>query len=271
MRLKSLLHNMEGITKSITKTENGVHFLGNTNDIEFFENDYLKVREKEGRIFSDDLVKKLPYLPNTHALHGEWLFRASTQNRFCNYLASGKKIGSVLDIGCGNGWFTHKLKIALPNARIFGLDINKTELQQAAKLFSGEKVTFLYGNLFQELFVPGSFDIIVLNSAVQYFSDFKRLINSLLELISKDGEIHILDSPFYKTIEHQKEAFNRSHDYFSRMGIEEMINHYHHHTYQSLQDFSFTILSKPRSFQYHLSRIFGIKSSPFPWIRIDRN
>ena len=270
MRLKSLLHTMKGIINSITKTENGVHFLGNTNDMELFENDYLKVREKEGRIFSDDLVKKLPYLPNTHTLHKEWLYRASMQNRFCNYLASRKRTVSLLDIGCGNGWFAHKLKIALPNAQIFGLDVNKTELEQAASLFSGEKVTFLYGDIFQDIFVPGSFDIIVLNSVVQYFQDFKRLINRLLELLSKGGEIHILDSPFYKTIEHQKEAFDRSHDYFSRMGIEEMINHYHHHTFQSLQNFTFTMLYKPKSFQHYLSRVFGIKSSPFPWIRIDR-
>ena len=42
-----------------------------------------------------------------------------------------------------------------------------------------------------------SIDIIIINAAVQYFPDFKRLLEKLLTLIKENGEIHIIDSPFY--------------------------------------------------------------------------
>lgn len=261
---------MGRIIKNISKTEDGIVFLGENKHLETFESDYLKVREKEGRIFSDKGVKKLPLLPKSHPLHKEWLHRADTQIRFCNYLSARKENSSILDLGCGNAWFSAQMKSSLPQAKIFALDVNTMELQQAAKVFSKNQIVFLHGDIFQDIFEAASFDMIVLNSSLQYFPDFKMLMDRLLELLKKDGEIHILDSPFYKTAQNQKEAKNRSCSYFSGMDVKEMIQHYHHHNYDDLKDFSNTILYNPNKTWNSIRQLLGQKISLFPWICITK-
>lgn len=261
---------MGSIIKNISKTEDGIVFLGENKHLETFESDYLKVREKEGRIFSDKGVKKLPRLPKSHPLHKEWLHRADTQIRFCKYLSARKENSSILDLGCGNAWFSAQMKSSLPQANIFALDVNTLELQQAARVFSKNQITFYHGDIFQDIFEAASFDMIVLNSSLQYFSDFKLLMDRLLELLKKDGDIHLLDSPFYKTAQNQKEAKNRSRSYFSGMDVKEMIQHYHHHNFDDLKDFSNTILYNPNKTWNSIRQILGQKISLFPWICITK-
>ncbi len=257
--------------KNIAKKEHGVLYPGDKCGSEIFEENYLDVRKKEGRLLSDEFVRMLPHLPESHPLHKEWLHRAATLNRFYTYLSSLKKASTVLDLGCGNGWFCVKLKSVIPQANLYGLDVNKAELIQAAKLFSNDQIVFLHGDIFEDIFETGSFDIIILNSSIQYFPDVKILLNRLLELLSNNGEIHILDSPFYSSGKQQKEAKIRSHDYFTSMGVEGMTEYYHHHTYNSLRDFSFRILYNPKSIRNSLIKISGKKINPFPWIRVTKS
>ena len=257
--------------KNIAKTENGIVFLGENIHLKSFEEDYLNVREKEGRIFSDELVKMLPRLPKAHPLHKEWLHRTDTQIRFCKYLSSKKGTLLILDLGCGNGWFSMKMKSTSPKANIFSLDVNTLELQQAAKVFPENQIAFLHGDIFQDIFKPASFEMIVLNSSLQYFPDFKLLMDRLFELLKNNGEIHLLDSPFYETVQNKKEARNRSRSYFSDMEVKQMIQHYHHHTFEDLQDFSYSTLYNPNKIWNSLIRTLGQRVSIFPWIRITKS
>jgi len=182
--------------RNITKTENGIIFLGEQDDSNVFEKDYLNIRNKEGRIFSDEHVSMLPNLPEEHPLHNEWKLRADTLDKFIRYLKSQKGIIKVLDLGCGNGWFSSGLKLAFPELQIYALEVNTAELEQAARLFPDDQITFVHGDIFENIFEPHTFDLIIINSVLQYFPDVKQLINRLLELTSTIGEVHILDSPF---------------------------------------------------------------------------
>ena len=254
--------------KNIIRTEDDIHFLSKYDDPDHFEKDYLEVRKKEGRVFSDEIVKMLPLLPGAHPLYKEWRHRAATQKMFCKYLSSSNGFPVILDLGCGNGWFSKKMKSALPGANIFAMEINLHELKQAARVFNEENIKFLYGDIFLDMFIPGSFDIIVLNSSIQYFNDVKRLLNRLLKLLTKQGKIHILDSPIYHTATEQLEAKKRTIKYFVDMRVKNMAKHYYHHTFKSLEGFNFEILYDPKSKSKRLARIFGRKISLFPWIMI---
>lgn len=259
---------MEKIFTKIIKTEKGVHFLSKTNDLDHIEKEYFEVRKKEGRVFSDEMVKMLPHLPQTHTLHNEWLHRAATQKMFCKYLSSRKVCRIILDLGCGSGWFTMLMKSSMPHASIIGLDVNLHELKQAAKAFNYAHIEFIYGDIFNDIFTPESFDVVVLNSSVQYFPHLEKLLNRLLQLLTKHGEIHILDSPIYASKKAQQEAKNRTIKYFSDIGFNNMAKYYHHHTFESFSSFNYQILYDPKSITNVLSRIFGRKISLFPWIRI---
>lgn len=54
------------------------------------------------------------------------------QQRLCEIL---RKIdpATIVDAGCGEGYYTNACKLALPNCEVYGFDVSKFALQQAAK------------------------------------------------------------------------------------------------------------------------------------------
>lgn len=224
-----------------------------------FSSLYLNVRSKETRILSDKEVSLLPYVSKNNPNKTEWLLRQKTRNRFIDYIKTKSDI-SILDVGCGNGWFSNT--ITLNNNEVLGLDINSLELEQAARVFKKEKLAFVYGNLFKinEPFI-NKFDLIVLNASIQYFSDVNELVTKLKTFLKPSGEIHIIDSPFYSKKE-SIEAKKRTEKYYHQLGFPEMADNYFHHTIGSIKDFK--VLYRPKSSLYH--RFFEKKDSPFLWL-----
>lgn len=51
------------------------------------------------------------------------------------------KATAVLDIGCGEGYYTHAFADALPEITTFGLDVSKVAIKAAAKRYP--QVTFV--------------------------------------------------------------------------------------------------------------------------------
>ena len=233
-----------------------------------FEKIYLKVREKEIRIFSDDEVKKLPFASDSNPHKKEWDLRAKSFQRFKEYLKSKKQNLNILDLGCGNCWFCGQLSKFF-NHNFYCVDVNLTELKQGRRVFNSEQMKFIYADIFKAEFPISSIDIIIINAAVQYFPDIKRLMEKLLTLINENGEIHIIDSPFYSETEVDN-ARKRTVDYYSTIGFPEMAKHYHHHNWGELSEFNFSTLYNPHASLNRIKRLFSIKDSLFPWIKITR-
>lgn len=222
-----------------------------------FEVAYLKVRRLEDRVYSDEEVKNLPY---SEKQKEEWKMRAKSAERFRKYLNKKHQNSRLLEIGCGNGWFTNYCAKSVKSA--IGVDINSTELKQAAKLFGNSHTQFYYWDLFTDSPFEDKFDIIVLNAAVQYFENFKKLIDQLKTLLKKDGEIHIIDSPFYQSKEIAA-AKSRTKTYYSQKGVEHMAKQYFHHDVKVLKQF--TLLYKGRKSK--LEKLILGKDSPFSWYK----
>ena len=245
-------------------TEDGVYFI--TPKKMCFSDTYIAVRKKEHRVLNDAEVSKLPSVAPDNPNYKEWELRADTATRFLKYIKSNNNKLSILDIGCGNGWFSNKMA-ALHNTKVLGIDINEYELKQASSVFNNNRVSFAYFDIFSDnnLF-NGKFDIITLNASIQYFENFENLILKLKEFLNKEGEIHILDSPFYKTEEITK-AKSRTLNYFSSIGFPKMADYYFHH---SLKDVSgFDVLFQPKKSVF--TKLLGLKKSPFMWLRLKLN
>ena len=233
-----------------------------------FEETYLKVREKEKRIYTDDEVKTLPFATDKNPHKDEWELREKSFKRFKKYLESKEENLRILDLGCGNGWFCGQLSKSF-NHSFYCVDVNLTELKQAARVFKSEKLKFIYANIFAAEMLIGSFDLITINAAVQYFPDLQKMLVRLLSLIKERGEIHILDSPFYADDEVEN-AKKRTGDYYESIGSPEMADRYFHHTYGELGDFKRRYLYQPPSAIKRIRRLITPKDSPFPWIVIDK-
>ena len=210
-----------------------------------FEEAYLSVREKEGRLLSDELVSGLPVLPKTHALAKEWEIRQVNSKRLLAYLQKLAQPLRILDLGCGNGWFTH-LIAERTGSEILGLDINSQELAQAARLFTTEKCHFAYADIFSTALPVQYFDIVICNASIQYFQNLKALHERLQKLSKPAGEWHIIDSPFYAS-EALVAAKERSANYYTEKDIPEMNSYYFHHMESEVQQLGGTVLYQPKN------------------------
>jgi SAM-dependent methyltransferase len=230
---------------------------------------YLRVREKEGRLYSDDFVTSLPNLPGENILAKEWEVRADSSVRLTRYLANLSRPLNILDLGCGNGWLSGKLS-QISDARVWGMDVMSQELTQAARLFRNASLCFLAANIYCAPIKPMSFDVIILASVIQYFPNLPVLISTLQTLLKVRGEIHVLDSPLYLPGQ-LPSARERSNTYYTKLGFPEMAGYYFHHPISALEQFSPRWLYQPKNLLIRLAHMFGRTVSPFPWIVIDRS
>ncbi len=226
-----------------------------------FSSKYLSIRKKENRVLVDNEVRILPLTTKQNPNANEWKVRQKTTNRFVKYLQTKNKNLTILDIGCGNGWFSN-LMAKLKN-NVVGLDVNLEELEQANQVFNTTKnLQFVYADLFQDnLPFKNKFDIITLNACVQYFKDFDLLISTLKKFLKPNGEIHILDSPFYDVSEIDN-AKKRTLVYYTKMDFPEMANFYFHHSKDKIKDFE--VLYQPK--KSFLNKILSKNDSPFLWL-----
>ncbi|MEN9000831.1 MAG: methyltransferase domain-containing protein [Flavobacteriales bacterium] len=256
--------NSEIFDFSQFNTKNGVIYLSVHNDE--FEKLYIETREKENRVLLDEEVKNLPNTNSSYKLHNEWNLRVKTTRRFLSYLDKNK-FDTILDLGCGNGWFTNLLAQSNEQARVCGIDVNATELEQAARVFDSKNVSFLYCDIFSDqLPFAEKFDLITLNASVQYFADFGKLLERITQFLKPNGEIHILDSPFYKK-EEIEGAKERTRNYFQSAGNERLSNFYFHHTFSNIQGFE--ILYEPK--KGIQKRFLKQAESPFLWLKYKKD
>jgi ubiquinone/menaquinone biosynthesis C-methylase UbiE len=256
------------VTSNKITSGKGVVYMSDPEAFSYFENLYLKVRDREGRIYPDSIVKNLPHVESNHPLYWEWQIRGKSLNKLQTYLSQKRRSITILDLGCGNGWLANRLA-QIPHCRVYAADLNQLELEQGARVFSETtSLHFIYGGIFDDVFSENSFDIILLASSGQYFSNIQKLIKRLLDLLKEAGEIHIIDSPFY-TEKSAAIARQRTIDYYQELGYPEMADYYCQHRWTELAEFHYRIKYKPRSYFQGFRRRFLKKIiSPFPWIVI---
>lgn len=225
-----------------------------------FSDSYIEVRTKENRVLTDEEVGKLPYTTTNNPNHKEWKIRKKSSEKVFNFLKKKNKPLHILDIGCGNGWFTNLLS-KIENSKVSGIDINPIELEQADRVFKKENLQFYYGDIFQIKEFEKQFNVITLNACVQYFPNFKLLLDKLKSFLTPGGEIHIIDSPFYKN-EEISDAKERTNKYYQALGQPEMSNFYFHHSIDSIVDFK--IRHQPSN--NYINKLLNRNSSPFMWL-----
>ncbi len=230
-----------------------------------FEDLYLKFLRKDNRLYDDAEVRELPdtFFYNLH--RQEWELRAKSAYRLLKYLERPEEPArsfSLLEIGCGNGWLSARIA-GMPQFEVTGLDVIRHELDQGGRVFPYDNLEFVYGDLFEDIFEPESFDIVVLFDTVQFFPHLQQLINRCRQYLKKGGEIHILESPIYQEKEVEQVA-KQTLDHYQNLGLEELAEYHHHHTRKDLSPFDFHYLYRPGG----LSRLLGKKDSDHPWVKV---
>lgn len=228
-----------------------------------FEQEYIRLRSREGRIYTDAELQQLPEIAATHRYAEEWKIRKRSAQKLLKYFQQKKNAFHILEPGCGNGWLSNFLATDRRH-QITGTDINETELVQAIRVFGIQpNLRFISGSLDHPALSKEKYDAIVFASSIQYFESLPEVIKQCITLLKPGGELHLLDSPVYQ----QKDlaaARERTKKYFNESGVPGMAAYYFHHSWEELSGLPYTILSKPAS----RFRLFKKNQDPFPWICI---
>ena len=223
---------------------------------------YLALRDKEQRVYSNEELSKLPDIAPTHTHYREWLIRKASSDKFRAWLTAKQRPLRILEVGCGNGWFSHQLA-AIPQAEVTALDVNIVELEQGAAVFSDRNLRFVYGDLRDGVLAGSRFDIIFFAASIAYFPSLAEIVRVALQHLTPAGELHIIDTFFY-TENELPAARQRSLDYYTRMGFPEMAAHYYHFRLEDLRGFNYKVLQGNNAFMQKLFRT----ARKFHWICI---
>lgn len=228
-----------------------------------FEKKYIVIRSLENRLCTDEELTKLPEIPAEHPHFREWQVRKRSALGLIRHLYGRKKAQDILEVGCGNGWLTHHLA-EIPGTKVTGVDINFTELQQAARVFSNDpNLRFIHGDIRSGILEDRQFDCIVFAASMEYFPSLKKIVHYCLAFLKPGGDIHIIDSPLYRP-EQIERAKRQSQAYFASFGYPEMAEYYYHHNISDLRAFHHDLLYNPHSVRNRLLRV----NNPHPWVRI---
>ena len=232
---------------------------------EAFEKLYMRIRKKEQRLYTDEEVRNLPQIAVTHPHFKEWLLRKRSCDWLIEYLDQKNKALHILEIGCGNGWLSAQLA-KNTSGHVVGMDINKEELTQAVRVFGDiYNLKFISGDIRTAQLEHNSFNIIIFAASVQYFSSLKEIMQAAFQCLRAGGEVHILDTIFYKKNKVEA-ARQRTKDYYTTLGFPEASDYYYHHCIEDLKNFSAKILYDPISWMHKFSK----NKYPFFWVCIKK-
>lgn len=228
---------------------------------------FQKVCNREHRIYSDAEVKALPrtFAYNRHI--EEWKLREKSLKRFQKYLEKKEKTPlKVLDIGCGNGWFSSQLA-QYEHIQVDGVDVSMFLLEQATRVFQAPNIRFFYGDVFEDIFPPDTYDLVILNDVIQFFPDLVELLNRCEYFGTEQVEIHIIDSHLYTPGKTEAEIV-ATRDFYTELRSEDILPYINYHQKDQLEIFRTDYLYKPMALSKMFSNKPKFKNFDRPWIRI---
>ncbi|MBW2506491.1 MAG: malonyl-ACP O-methyltransferase BioC [Deltaproteobacteria bacterium] len=102
-----------------------------------------------------------------------------------------KNIKTILEIGCGTGNFTSMLADRFPNARIVALDFSPEMIAIARHKLNNPNLEFICaeGEMYLHDARANSFDLVVSNGSLQWFSDIEKTMHNIARILTSCGSM----------------------------------------------------------------------------------
>lgn len=102
--------------------------------------------------------------------------------------AADSALAQIVELGCGTGKLTSRLRERYPSARITGIDFSPEMIKRAAARLQGDKVRFFCRDIREFLAgYAGSADLIVSNATLQWIDELEPVFASAREHLQKNG------------------------------------------------------------------------------------
>lgn len=130
------------------------------------------------------------HLEQKHDFYGKLTDALANYVSETGLMASGweSRNWNILDVGCGIGNSTRRLKARFPQARLTGLDLSPKMLETANKESSGIEFVCGDGENLVDYFSPGSFDLIFYPASLFLLPNQEQSLTQARQLL-KDGGI----------------------------------------------------------------------------------
>ncbi|MEJ7741663.1 MAG: methyltransferase domain-containing protein [Nocardioidaceae bacterium] len=103
---------------------------------------------------------------------------------------AGGTAGSVLDVGCGDGFLAARLSRRVP--QVVALDIDRPVLDRARARFPNAPVTWQHGDVLTDVVTPPMFDAVVSNATLHHLLDTRTGLRHLGSLVRPGGTVAIV-------------------------------------------------------------------------------
>lgn len=98
----------------------------------------------------------------------------------------------ILDLGCGQGHITARIKDSYPNTEVSGLDYSVSAINYANEKFSS--IDFIVGNAYKMPYSENYFDIVVCNNMWEHVPDPLYLLKKISKILKPSGFL-IISTP----------------------------------------------------------------------------
>jgi ubiquinone/menaquinone biosynthesis C-methylase UbiE len=116
-----------------------------------------------------------------------------------------QKSEKILDVACGTGLVARTVSELFNNdSFIYGIDVNEAMLKKAFEM--NKDINWHHGDVAEMPFSENSFDVVICQQGLQYFSDRSHAINEMRRVLVNRGRIllsvwrPIQFSPFFATL-----------------------------------------------------------------------
>lgn len=110
----------------------------------------------------------------------------------------GLKGRKVLDLGCGDGYFSHLL--ASDGNKVTAADVSRARLDKFKKIAAEEKIKQVLYDGKRLPFVDRSFDAVVILEVIEHLVNYEVVLKEIFRVLKKDGKI-IVGTPYNEALE----------------------------------------------------------------------
>lgn len=138
-------------------------------------------------------------------------FYMPLRNAVCEQVTEG----IILDAGCGEGYYTSGVQDSLNNSEIYGIDISKTAVELASKIY--KNITFVTASVFHIPVADNSCDSLLTIFSPYCGNEFQRVLkNGGKMIMAIPSEMHlwelkkaVYDTPYKNEVKpYELEGFN---------------------------------------------------------------
>ncbi len=125
----------------------------------------------------------------------------------------------ILDLGCGQGHVTAKLRDQYPNAEVSGLDYSVSAIEYAANRFGG--IDFAVADAYFPPYAPHYFDVVICNNLWEHVPDPCCLLAAISRVLKPGGHVVISTPSRYRIENLLKAAVGRRVHFNSTLHVTE--------------------------------------------------